>query len=241
MNRQRFLILTLLVLAFVGVSVMYFANAWRESSTRFRTGLPIPNRILPPELRDPGTVIPAGPPTLPPLRSDDPVLYGTPGRATVSLVVFGDFQCEFCRNQAAALSEALGIVNAPTKVSAVWRDLPITTQHPRALAAAAAGQCAARQGRFAAMHDALFFQGTDLSDAQILSFASQVGLRTDDFLTCLRDPAIPFRLNQDLQTAREHAILSVPLLFVNGQPIDGYVDAQTLTAIIQSALGQTPQ
>lgn len=235
MNRQRLLIFSVLALAFVGVSLLYFMRIWDDSGSRFRTGLPVPRSILPDSLLNEDEIIPKGPPTLPTLRADDPLLAGSEA-SPMTIVVFGDFQCEFCRDQAFALHDALAIADPGGKVRVVWRDLPLVTQHPRAMAAAVAAQCAAKQGKFVRMHDALYGQAKDFSESELLSLATGVGLNTEAFLTCQRDPAITFRINQDVADARDHAILSVPFLFVNGQSIDGYVDTDTLTAVIRQQL-----
>lgn len=235
MNRQRLLIFSLLTLVFVGVSFLYFLRVWQDSTTRFRTGLPVPRSILPEELLRADEIIPQGPPTLPTIRPDDPLLAGNE-KSPVTMVLFGDFQCQYCRDQALAMEDALRIADPGNAVRVVWRDVPLTNQHPQAMAAATVAQCAARQGKFRQMHDALFFKAKDFSDSEFLNFATEIGLESNTFLTCLRDPAIRTRLNQDLDDARSHAILQVPLLFVNGQPIEGYVDTQTLVAIIQKQL-----
>jgi protein-disulfide isomerase len=155
----------------------------------------------------------------------------------VVLVAFGDFQCEACRTQASELENALTVLGADaSRVGVVWRDIPLVNQHERAMSAAVAAQCAARQGRFRQMHDALFFQSKDLSDAEILGFVDLLRLNKDQFLSCLRDPAITFRLQRDLEDARTHGITSVPIIFVNGTPVDGLVDANTLVALVKREL-----
>ena len=236
MNRQRLIIFSILTLTFVGVSLLYFSRVWTDSHTRFRTGLPVPANILPKELKDPDTIIPSGPPTLPTLRPTDPVLFGA-ASGSVTVVTFGDFQCPSCRDQAQAVEDAMQLLGPDQRsVRVVWRDMPLVNQHPRAMAAAVAAQCASKQGRFRQMHDALFFQGTDLSDSEILTFASNIGLKSQDFLVCERDPAITFQLQKDLTDATQHAISQVPTVFINGKPYEGYRDAQTLANIIQGQL-----
>lgn len=237
MNRQRLIIFSALVLIFVGVSLLYATRVWNESSTRFRTGLPVPQTVLQNGgLLSSAELVPSGPPTQPDIRPDDPLLSGS-ASSKVAIMVLGDFQCDTCRDQATAIHDALTIVNNNANVRTVWRDYPITSMHDRALAAAVAGQCAAQQGKFSRMHDALFFQATDLSETDLLSLAKASGLNTDSFLTCMRDPAVPFRIQQDVDDAlHTHAITAVPTLFVDGKPLEGYVDANTLASIIQREL-----
>lgn len=239
MNRHRLFLFLILTLAFVGVSLLFFTNVWKDAATRFRSGLPVPKNILPPELLRPEDIIPKGPPQAPVIRPGDPLLWGNASSA-VTLIVFGDFQCEYCRDQARALEDALRLTDRPNGVRAVWRDLPLINKHPRSFAAAAAAACAARQGKFKPMHDALFFRATDLSDTELLALARDADLNLDDYTVCLRDPAVTFRLMRDLEDARKLAITSVPLIFVDGRPLDGLLDSQTLTAVIRKALADKP-
>jgi protein-disulfide isomerase len=235
MNRERLIIFSVLTLVFVGVSLLYFSRVWNDAHTRFRTGLPVPSSLLPKELQNPDDVIPDGPPTLPMLRATDPMLSGA-ASSSVTIVMFGDFQCPSCKDQAQSLDDALLLASAQRSVRTIWRDMPLVNQHPRAMAAAVAAQCAGKQGKFKQMHDALFYRGTDLSDAEILRFASDIGLSSQDFLVCERDPAVTFQLQKDLTDATHHAIKQVPTLFVDGTPIEGYIDAQTLAAVIKRQL-----
>lgn len=235
MNRQRLALLVVLTLAFVGVSLLYFTDVWRDATTRFRTGLPIPTAILPEELLNPEDIVAKGPPRPPAIRPTDPLLSGHASSA-VTIIVYGDFQCEYCRDQAQAIEDALRLTGSANDIRVVWRDYPLVNKHPRSLAAASVAACAARQGKFREMHDALFFRSTDLSDTEFLAFAKDLDLDSEKYLVCLRDPAIPFRLMKDLDEARTLAITSVPLLFIDGDPISGYVDMETLSAIIRKRL-----
>ncbi len=237
MNRQRLTVLLILLILLLGVGAAFIVQRWNEYTQRFRTGQPIPQFILPDSLLDESQIIPSGTPSLPPIRAEDPLLYGSPS-GTISVIVFGDFECPFCREQAQAVRDAvnqLGLIKT-RQLRVVWRDLPLVNQHPRALAAAVAATCAGQQGQFRAMHDALFFEATQLSENEFLAFATKLNLNTTTFLTCMRDPAVPFRIQRDLEIARENAIVSVPLLFIDGVPYDAIRDGNTLAAILDRRL-----
>ncbi|MEN9558246.1 MAG: hypothetical protein RL141_615 [Candidatus Parcubacteria bacterium] len=235
MDRQRLAFLIVFAVIFVGMCTLLGARMWDDFNTRFRTGEAVPLRVLPDELLSPGEVIPDGPPQLPELRPEDPLLAGS-ASSSVTLVVFGDFACPQCREQAQETTEALRLVGSTGSVRVIWRDFPLINQHPRAMAAATVAACAGRQGKFRQMHDALFFEATDLSDTEFLSFASRLRLDTNAFLICLRDPAIPFRLQRDIETARTHAITAVPTLFIDGRPLTGVINASTLATLLTDAL-----
>jgi protein-disulfide isomerase len=205
-------------------------------TTRYLTGTAPPTSILPSELLAPENVVPPGPPRAPDIRNTDPLLSGNASSA-LTIIEFGDFQCDYCREQAQAVEDAIKLTDRPNDVRVVWRDLPITTQHAQALAAATVAQCAGQQRMFKPMFDALFFQAKNLNESEFLMFAKQMKLNMDTFMVCLRDPAIPFRLNQEIDLARSLSITSVPILFLNGRPETGYVDAESLAAWIRNQLG----
>ena len=234
MSRERILLFFFLTLVFVGVSSLFFSRVWNESRTRFRTGLPIPANILPDELRELGGLIPEGPPKAPAIRPTDPLLSGG-DTSKVTIIVFGDFECQFCKNQAFALDDAVDRVGR-TSVRVVWRDLPLVNQHAHAMSAASVGRCAHAQHQFRGMHNLLFEKATAFNETEFLAFARQLGLNEQDFLVCLRDPAIPFAISRDLEDARDLAITEVPLMFIQGSPIVGFVDADTLEAILKKEL-----
>ena len=240
MNRHRLLLLALLTLAFAGVAVLYVSNVRRDAATRFRTGLPVPASVLPEELLGPGKTIPKGPPRPPEIRPDDPLLSGNASSA-VTIIMYGDFQCEFCREQSQALEDALRLTDRRDQVRVVWRDLPMINDHPRSMVAASVAACAARQGKFREMHDILFARATDLSDTEYLGFAKEIDLNLDAFQICLRDPAISFRLMRDIEQALSLSIASVPQLFVDGQPVSVFLDKEALAAVIRKQLSlKTP-
>ncbi|HEY6853130.1 MAG TPA: thioredoxin domain-containing protein [Gemmatimonadales bacterium] len=89
----------------------------------------------------------------------DPLAARTKGRADAPLTLFemSDFQCPFCRGFALETMPALDTEYVRTgKVKFVYVNFPLTRLHANAQAAAEAGVCAARQGKFWPMHDLLF-------------------------------------------------------------------------------------
>jgi protein-disulfide isomerase len=232
MSKQRLIVLSVLALAFVGVTSFYFVRVWKESQTRFRAGLPIPRNIVPEELLSDEERIPDGPPQAPDVRPEDPLLSGS-GASPITVTLVSDFQCGVCRDQAKALLDALRLTGRSSDIRVVWRDLPVVLEHSRALDAAAAGRCAARQGKFRDMFDLLAFEAEEYSEDEFLRFARRANLSEQDFKVCIRDPAVTFAISGEVEDLRMLAIKEVPTLFVNGYPLAGYVDTDTLAAIFR--------
>ncbi len=237
MSRQRIAILSLLALVFVGITALYFRQVWNESQTRFRTGYDVPRDILPDDLLSDTEIYAGTQPTAPEVRESDPLLAGNAG-SLVTVIVFGDFQSDLCRQQATAIKDALRTTASGDRIRVVWRDLPIIREHSKALPSAIVGRCAAAQGKFKQMHDLLFGQATTYDDLEFLRFARQINLNEQEYTVCVRDPAITFNIDRDIEDALRHGVAEVPMLFINGQAFRGFTDAETLTEILRYELSR---
>lgn len=77
--------------------------------------------------------------------------------AKVTLVEFADFQCPYCNDFFRESESQLMKEYVDTgKVRFVFMNYPVILSHPRSYKAAEAGECAAEQGKFWEMHDAIF-------------------------------------------------------------------------------------
>ena len=77
------------------------------------------------------------------LKTDLSPSFGTAG-APVVLVMFGDFECPECKNEATTLRQNL-VKTFPTQVRVYFKDFPLEQIHPWAKTAAIAGRCVFRQ------------------------------------------------------------------------------------------------
>ena len=95
-----------------------------------------------------------------------------PANAPVRILEFSDFQCPYC----ARLQPTLQAIRAkyPDRVAVVYRHFPLA-DHPHAMQAALASECAAAQGRFERFHDILFAAPDSISliSSRIAIIASQ--------------------------------------------------------------------
>src|SRR6185503_18417956 len=72
----------------------------------------------------------------------------------VTLIEYGDFQCSGCGKMYPAVHDITD--KYKDKVTFIFRNLPLTSLHPNALAAATAAEAAGKQGKFFEMHDMLY-------------------------------------------------------------------------------------
>ena len=85
------------------------------------------------------------------VAQDDPVRGDR--SAGVTIVEFSDYQCPFCSRVNPTLAKVLETYG--NKVKIVFKDFPLPN-HPQAPKAAEAAHCAAEQGKYWEMHDAMF-------------------------------------------------------------------------------------
>ena len=107
----------------------------------------------------------------------------------------------------------------PKNVKLVYKFLPLVRIHKFAMPAAIASMAAAKQGKFWQMHDALFANSHQLSDAKIDELAKQIGLDFAQFKKDLNDPQIRQLINRDMQEAQRNGVRGTPTIFINGRQL----------------------
>jgi protein-disulfide isomerase len=154
--------------------------------------------------------------------------------AAVTIVEFGDFQCPFCRQEEATLQTVLKA--HPDDVRLVFRELPLASLHPNALAAAHAAVCADQQGKFWPMHDAMYQDQSALGSSALLDTAKRLGLDGDRFAACVSSEQSDKLVEQDTKAADELNINETPYFLINGRPLAGVVPADQFEAVISDEL-----
>src|SRR3984893_3642477 len=104
--------------------------------------------------------------------------FGTPG-APVVVVLFSDFECPYCKEEAKSLRSNL-LATYPKEVRLYFKDLPLTQIHPWAMPASIAGRCIFRQnpGAFWEYHDWIYEHQSEINadnlKSKTLEFAKSV-------------------------------------------------------------------
>jgi len=140
----------------------------------------------------------------------------------VTLEEFGDYQCSPC----GALHPSLKKLKQEfgPNLNFVFRNLPLTTLHKNALAAAQAAEAARMQGRFWEMHD-LLYENQDLWKDDInpknifWKFAADLGLDTGRFMSDMADRQVNLRIEADQSAAAELGIDGTPTLLIDGRKL----------------------
>jgi protein-disulfide isomerase len=174
------------------------------------------------------------------LRTDLMPSFGTPG-APVTLVVFSDFECPYCREEAKALREKLP-QEFPTDVRVYYKEFPLQMIHPWAMKSAIAGRCVFRANpeAFWDYHDWIFDKQTDMTpenvDSKILEWAGTKGLDTLQLTRCMETSATEPEVRKNMAEGLSLGVDRTPTLFLNGRPLEGMTWEQ-LKARIAFELG----
>jgi protein-disulfide isomerase len=154
------------------------------------------------------------------------------GSPTGPLILeYGDYECPYSR-QAFHAIELVG-QQLGGNVRFAFRHFPLTGIHPHALAAAAAAEAAARQGRFWDMHELLFHRQKALEDGDLRGYAAQLGLNVAAFDRDRSGAAVLERIQRDVDSGLASGqVLGTPTLFINGVVHRGGYDPPTLLAAL---------
>lgn len=139
----------------------------------------------------------------------------------VTMVVFSDFQCPYCKKVASTIDDVLRAYAGDVRV--VYRHLPLPF-HQQAMPAALAAAAADRQGQFWPMHDLLFANSSRLKDLAKNDFqelARQLGLDLGRFLNDYNDPALQRLVDEDIAMAGRFGATGTPTFFINGRKMSG--------------------
>lgn len=154
-------------------------------------------------------------------------ILGNP-QGTVTLVEFTDYGCTFCRQ---SVDDVKALVEANPDLKVVMREWPIFQGSDVAAAWALA---AARQGKYAAFHDAMFLHGPP-SEASVAKAAETAGLdmaAARAFATS-GEAALELRKNMDL--ARQLGFEGTPSWVVGDRVFSGAVGRAQLSDAVAAA------
>ena len=149
------------------------------------------------------------------------------------IIEYGDYECPYSRQAFHAIERVEQQLGGNMRFA--FRHFPLTTIHPHALAAAAAAEAAALQGRFWDMHELLFHRQKALEDGDLLGYAAQLGLDVVAFDRDKVSDAVVERIRRDVDSGRASGqVLGTPTLFIDGVVYRGGYDPPTLLAALAS-------
>lgn len=164
--------------------------------------------------------------------------------APVTMIEFSDFQCPFCEKfYSQTLSQITQNYIDSGKVKLVFKNMPLENLHPNAKSAAMAAECANEQGKFWDYHNKLFANQNSWANLASVNatstfkqYASQIGLDTTNFNSCVDSGKYADKVNKDSQDGASYGATGTPTFFI-GNDKKGYtklVGAQPYTTFQQA-------
>lgn len=137
--------------------------------------------------------------------------------ALVTVVVWSDFECPHCARVEPTRQRIAKEFGADVRFA--FKHCPLSG-HLRAKPAAIAAEAAAEQGKFWDMHDKLFENHTDLTDANFLVWAGEIGLDVKRFERDLGDAKLERRVQDQRDACSTFGVVGVPSFHVNGRYVE---------------------
>ena len=163
---------------------------------------------------------------------EDPQIRG-PDNALVTIVMFADFQCPYCKRSLGTLDEVMAKYGRDVRI--VFRHNPLP-MHPDARGAAKAAIAAAKQGKFWKMHDKLFDNQHSLTESNFVAWATEMGLDKSKFELDLADRFVDKQIDADIEAAKSFGAKVTPSFFVNGRYLAGAQPMHSFETVIDEEL-----
>lgn len=178
-----------------------------------------------------------------------------PADAPVTIVEYADLECPMCAEMQQFLEKQL-LPKYGSKVRVIFKEYPLFTIHPWAVAAAVANECAFRLNPadfvsyrsliFAnqdAITNAIKAKTTDADRAQalrsdLLDFGAQAGLDRTKLAACYDGKASLPAVQKDYSEGQLLGVNSTPTFFINGKMESGALPAADFFKIIDQDLAR---
>lgn len=182
------------------------------------------------------------------LRLDQPASGSKGGaRPVLTVMEFADALCPHCKDMGIVLNEF--VKKHPNEVRVVFRHYPLDIQcndamkrpfHVGACDLARAMECGESQGKFWAMHDAIFgsqenFMRNPVTDKGIESLAQGAGIGAGSFMACYRNQSTLAKVKADVAAGNRIKITGTPTVIVNDRRLPG-VPLEYIPGILEKIL-----
>jgi protein-disulfide isomerase len=155
------------------------------------------------------------------------------GSPTGHLILeYGDYECPYSRAAYQQIKRVESV--SGDRVRFAFRHFPLTEIHPHALAASAAAEAAALQGRFWEMHELLFQGQKALEEDDLRRYASALELDVALFDSDRAGSGVLDRIRRDTESGLASGeVRGTPTLFVDGVVHTGAYDAAALSEALR--------
>lgn len=159
--------------------------------------------------------------------------------AELTLLVYGDFECELCKMYHRNVTQFVSDNN--TKIRLIEKNFVLSQKHPQALSAAKAAYCAGQQEKYYEAADNLYENQDSLSEDYGSILASSLSLNIEDYNNCLSEDGATEEIENDYSEGLNLGVQGIPntvIIYPDGSMklIDGNVSVEFLTSLLKEYL-----
>jgi protein-disulfide isomerase len=148
------------------------------------------------------------------------------------ILVYGDYECPYTRLAFREIERVEQELRGNVRFA--YRHYPLTEIHPHALAASAAAEAAAIQGRFWEMHELLFHRQKALEDEDLRGYAARLELDVARFEIDKTGAPVLERIRRDVESGDATGeVEGTPTIFIRGVVHRGRYDADALRSALR--------
>ncbi len=148
-------------------------------------------------------------------------------KGKVTMVEFFDYNCGWCKK---GFPEVLSLLNSDKDLRFVLKEFPIFGEDSEY--AARAALASERQGKYWALHIAMFSHEGKITKASVDEIAAALGLDMKKLKKDMNDPAIAQTLADNRDLAQSLAINGTPAFIIDDKLVPGYLPKDELAAAI---------
>lgn len=155
--------------------------------------------------------------------------------AKVSVVIFSNFQCQFCARADKALRAVVGDPELKDKVKVVFKHFPFD-RHSEARPASKVAMAAGEQNKFWEMTEKIFSNQGEMNEQNYQKWAKELKLNVDKFNKDRKDNDKKYNdlIDRDIKMGSENAKLEgTPWILVGGWLLDGEISPATVKKMIE--------
>ncbi|MFH2005185.1 MAG: thioredoxin domain-containing protein [bacterium] len=159
-----------------------------------------------------------------------------PADALVTIVMFADYECPFCGRGNGTINQILKLY--PGKTRLVYKHYPLPS-HTGGKRAAEIAICVTKQKgqpAFWKLHDRLYQNPGDFTEASLLAHAKAVGADPAAVKGCIQDPAQLASMAADLKLGMALGVDGTPAFFINGRKLSGALPVDEFKTVVKEQL-----
>lgn len=164
---------------------------------------------------------------------DSPTI-GNP-QGDVSVVVFFDYNCGYCRK---TLPNLASLTAADKSLRIIYKEFPIMS--PQSEIVARAALAAKRQGKYLEFHKALL-ETDEVGEAVVKLISEKLNLNGEQFQKEMNDAKIAEALYRNAKLAASLEIAGTPAYIIGDQIIPGAIDTDSLSKMVAAERARLPK